>query len=399
MERGRRGVREGGSPWGRLSLLFGVLAVAGLTSGASGPPPGPAADSENVWIEWSSDEGAGAWTIGGYGIALTAVDDDGLSAPRLTVKAPDTPSFGVTGEATGWDTTGAEFAVVQLRANDPARQVLFSSFSGGAHCCTSLILLEFGNGGWRRTDIGRFDGDRTRLPTDIDGDGVKEFVSVDQRFLYAFTSYAGSWAPPVIREAVDGEVRDLSADARFRSEFARYLPDARKACADGWNGACAAYVAAAARLGRLDAAWAFMLRSHDRDDAWDYPAACRVAAAPCPDEARQVFATFPEALQWYLGELGYTGPSYVEPLNAHGPGFDCRAARRAAERLICADDTLARLDRRLAVAYARAMALSPDRNALRAGQRGFLAARDGMADAGAMAALYAARIEQLSAVQ
>ncbi len=61
-----------------------------------------------------------------------------------------------------------------------------------------------------------------------------------------------------------------------------------------------------------------------------------------------------------------------------GPSFSCTAAKSAAEKAICADPALAALDRRMANAYAKALAaLDTDgRTALRADQRFFLEVRD-----------------------
>ncbi len=61
-----------------------------------------------------------------------------------------------------------------------------------------------------------------------------------------------------------------------------------------------------------------------------------------------------------------------------GPSFACSAARTAAEKAICANPALAALDRRMAAAYAKAMAAldAGGRAALRSDQRFFLEARD-----------------------
>ncbi len=289
--------------------------------------------------------------------------------------------------------------MIQLDVRSPDRQLLFASFSGGAHCCTSLTMLERAASAWRRTDLGEWDGETPALPNDIDGDGRKEFVFRDQSFLYTFDSYAGSWAPPIVMTVAGGRMRDVSDQARFRPVYQRELADARKACAEQSNGACAGYVALAARAGQLDEAWAFMLRSYDQQADWTYPTACRVrTAGACPAGAEQAFATFPESLQWFLGEQGYTTSSYVEPLNARGPSFSCGGARKASERAICASDALASLDRLMARAYTRGMALTPDRPALRASQRAFLEARDQGGDSKKLEALYNARIRELNTI-
>lgn len=110
------------------------------------------------------------------------------------------------------------------------------------------------------------------------------------------------------------------------------------------------------------------------------------------------FSTYPEALQRFLDEHGYTGKVYIAPLNATGPSYDCGAARTVWERAICRSSDLAVLDRTLAVAYARAMALSHDRAALRATQRSFHRDRRDEGDVVRLAALNEHRIDKLLAI-
>lgn len=286
-----------------------------------------------------------------------------------------TDSAGATTEIVGAGTgygANAAFAVTRLDASDIVSQVLVSTFTGGAHCCSVLTVVESRDGAWRTYDLGSWDGDTPAMPRDLDGDGVKEFRFVDQAFLYAFASYAESWAPPVIQNRVDGRIEDVSKASVYRPVFDKAAADSRIACLERSNGACAAYVASAARAGRLDGAWAEMLDAYDQASDWTLPTACRVrTSGSCPVGAEMTFSTFPEALQWFLGEHGYTRKVYIAPLDATGPSYDCGAARTVSERAICRSSDLAMLDRTLAVAYSRAMALARDRAALRATQRSF----------------------------
>lgn len=361
----------------------------------------PPADTNPMdqWIEWSATAGPGNYRVGGYSIEIsTNFDADGLAVPK--VRATD--ATGRSTELTGVGTTygaAADFAVVQLDPADPVRQLLAASFSGGAHCCTQLVLLESRADGWRKIDLGSWDGGTPALPKDMDGDGTREFLFGDEAFNYAFDSYAGSWAPPMVHTVVDGRAVDVSKTAAFRPVFVRYAAEARSACLDQGNGACAAFVAASARAGRLDAAWAEMLGAYDQASEWILPTACRVrTAGACPTGAELTFSTFPEALQWFLGEHDYTDKAYVEPLNATGPSFDCGAARTPSERAICQSPDLAVLDRTLAVAYSRAMALSRDRAALRSSQREFHQARRDVSDTSVLKSLYEDRISELLSV-
>jgi hypothetical protein len=157
-------------------------------------------------------------------------------------------------------------------------------------------------------DLGAWDGGYMTTPRDEDGDGRVDFVNRDNAFLYAFTNYAQSLAPPMIQNIVDGRVEEVSTRPGFRRRFEESAREARQACigtGSGRNGACAAYVAASARLGRFEEAWVEMLRHHERNSDWDLTG-CRVAegANGCPPG--QSFAqSFPQALHALLRERGY----------------------------------------------------------------------------------------------
>lgn len=158
--------------------------------------------------------------------------------------------------------------------------------------------------------------------------------------------------------------------------------------------------ASAARAGKLDDAWTVMLQSYDQASDWTLPTACRLrTAGECPGDAQLAFGSFPEALQWFLGEHGYTPPIYVEPLWATGPSFDCGGVTAEGELVVCADAGLATLDRALTVVFTRASALSRDRRGLRSAQRAFLDRRNQTRDVAELTGLYQARIDQLLAIE
>lgn len=64
------------------------------------------------------------------------------------------------------------------------------------------------------------------------------------------------------------------------------------------------------------------------------------------------------------------------PLLAHAAGFDCRKAASAAEKAICADATLSKMDDDLAGAWQKARATATDPTALMQQQRDWLALRN-----------------------
>src|SRR3712207_9048329 len=80
---------------------------------------------------------------------------------------------------------------------------------------------------------------------------------------------------------------------------------------------------------------------------------------------------------------------------AQAASFDCRKASTAAERLICAQPALSRLDEELALAFKDAMAITPTPASLAREQRAGLKERDRNADARAMEEAYRFRLEAL----
>jgi len=191
--------------------------------------------------------------------------------------------------------------------------VLFQSFSGGAHCCNMVQVVYPEHGRLDRVELGEWDGDYwDDLPTDRNGDGAVDFVQVDNAFLYAFTSYADSWAPPQVMNIVGGVPVDVSTDPGFRPLFEAAAVRQREACVHPQdeavaNGACAAYVASAARIGRFDAAWAEMLQAYDRNFEWTLPTGCKSALVDlqCPQGQEIEYGDYPAALRAFLVDLGY----------------------------------------------------------------------------------------------
>lgn len=259
---------------------------------------------------WSAkDDGSPkVYSVQGLTITLSAgKDKDGDPVPLLIVQAPGVQPFKAEG-VNGFDPPTASFGVGRFDPKSPGPQVLFTSFTGGAHCCNEIMLIERAGTRWRGIDLGQWDGDGPdTIPTDIDGDGAADFVFVDNAFLYAFDSYAGSWAPPEILNVIDGKVIDVSTDPRFRKVFADDMAQAQKNCAQKQNGACAGYVADGARLEQFDAAWKFMLAHYDPKQDWDLPTRCIGTVGDdgaCKGQELKP-RDFPQALRWFLEDHNY----------------------------------------------------------------------------------------------
>ncbi|WP_258046896.1 hypothetical protein [Sphingomonas folli] len=197
--------------------------------------------------------------------------------------------------------------------------VMLQSFSGGAHCCNHIQVAGLSSGRLKVVDLGSSDGEAMPLPYDMSGDGVADFVGVDEAFLYAFAPYAMSFAPPVVRNVTGGRVIDVSRNGAFRRLFREEMKRAGETCRSGGdgvdrNGACPSYVASAARIGQLEPAWAEMMRSYAADAEWVLPTGCTVRSkAECPEAARIVYKSYPEALLAFLKERGYVPAGWSPP--------------------------------------------------------------------------------------
>jgi hypothetical protein len=293
---------------------FCAALIAGLAAA-------PAASAEKVLapgrtLVWSADKypGVARFRSGPLRIEIRPVrNEEGLVGPRVVVSQPGRAAATLEGERSGLSFESRITAGRWNRAGD--LYLMLESYTGGMHCCDHVQIAAPSPGRFELVDLGAYDGDRlAERPSDVDGDGVLDFVVSDDRFLYAFSSYAESVAPTQFLNIVGGKAVDVSARPGFRPRYERLMARLARSCSprrkdDASNGACAAYVAAAARAGRFDAAWADMLQAYDRsgNSAVWLPTECRVALSEgeCPEAETIRYSTFPEALRAFLIRNGY----------------------------------------------------------------------------------------------
>jgi hypothetical protein len=190
---------------------------------------------------------------------------------------------------------------------DGIAEAIVEIYSGGAHCCTSHIIHRWQGDRFETIDTGFRDrwGGSFR---DLDGDGRLEFVSFDNAFLYAFSSYAGSFPPSQILALQDGQFVDvtrqypeeLRAIANQMREAVQRI-QAEPASQDEINGLLAGYVAQMILLGEYEQGWAFMLAHYDRTSDWGL----EIYEG---DQVVGYHADFPTALKAFLIEQGYLTP-------------------------------------------------------------------------------------------
>jgi peptidoglycan hydrolase-like protein with peptidoglycan-binding domain len=205
---------------------------------------------------------------------------DAAFLPQLTIYAEGKPLFEATDPA--WVTHFADLRIVELDPANASPEIVLTSYTGGAHCCTLLTVFSAAaDGSWTRIDGGSFDGSPD-FPQDIDGDGRFELVNTDNAFLEAFDCYACSYAPDEIRRLDGGKIIDVSADPVFRDRHRARLGEMfNRGWQDGVIGSegfLAGFVATARRTGDGTDAWAFLEANDIPDKKKGEPFAARLKA-------------------------------------------------------------------------------------------------------------------------
>ena len=214
--------------------------------------------------------------------------------------------------------TNALMQMVELDMDNDSPEVLFSQYSGGAHCCALVtIFRENHQGEWQAVDAGAFDGDIFAATEPVPGHGYL-LATVDNRFLYRFSSYTGSSAPLQFLALQGEQMVDVGHQPHLRPLFEE---DAQRQAqrldnhgSGEVNGLLAGYAASHARAGRIEEAWPVVLQRHDRDSQW--------GLEYCPSEeyhghggdcgqGSMRHTNFPSALAALLREAGYISEDMV----------------------------------------------------------------------------------------
>jgi hypothetical protein len=259
---------------------------------------------------WSPREGPQHWNSDGVRIDIAPAPcatpprtegcrfDPQNNQAAITVTATGQPAFHVLGDRAA---SYYRVAVLRLARGDARPAIVIENDSGGSSGdVREQLLLPDGAGyriAWLPERWGVLQGSLAPRLADMSGDGRIDFVLEDGRFAYAFGCGACTPRPPRVFTLRGGVPVDVSTEpayaAVYRKDMARLLPICTSHRADR-NGACAAYVADAARIGRFAPAWRLMLRHHEREPA-------RRASAADPDAAMP----FPERLRAFLRKTGY----------------------------------------------------------------------------------------------
>lgn len=291
----------------RKSLALSALAALAAAL--------PVSASAQIFRSVDFSEHPGPATISAEGVEVTlqpSNDQDGQITVAAAIRIPGLQSIIVTEESASSAGYARWVGIGKLATSDAAPSVLLQGFSGGAHCCATMQVITPSVGRLKVLSFEPVDGEGdTSFPRDIDGDGTVDFIRQDDSFRYAFASGAGSYSPPVILNVYKGQVVDVSAQPAYRALWEKYSTRTHAACADrsdeDRNGACAAYVAASARLGNFQTAMIEADKLANQKPGIELPTNCTAALVDyaCPAGKEVKFYTFRSALMWFLQKNGY----------------------------------------------------------------------------------------------
>lgn len=228
--------------------------------------------------------------------------------PLLSVSVAGQQVISIEGSESYPDNPIFLVQIAEMDKGNPYPEVVFSVYSGGAHCCSDTHVLASSKDGktWQDIEAGIFDGGPLGV-SDLDGDGRFEFSLRDNAFLYTFGCYACSTAPFKVLRLEDGKLVDISTDPAFRDHHLESLQRILEWAAPDMdaNGFLAGYVAQKILLGEGAQAWKFMVKQYDRKNDWGLEE-CSLKVngkGECP--GRKVKLSYPDALKRFLNMNGY----------------------------------------------------------------------------------------------
>jgi hypothetical protein len=259
------------------------------------------------------------------GAMESTVTDSGITVRVFQERRPDidpdddVPVFQITvdgkmvlehvGTASGMSVPGMSASIVEIDPANDMKEVYLSNYTGGAHCCSEVVVAEKTPAGWVAVEVGAFDGDGDFLQ-DLDEDGLAEIVTVDNKFLYTFDCYACSAAPLVIRTVREGKVVDITTEPRFAKAHREWLKQLEEGADpdERWKspGFLAGWVAQSIRAGEGQQAFEAVTEKWDlATDEGEEVCLAGGDVESCAKDQLKVLK-FPDRLKLFLDQNGYT---------------------------------------------------------------------------------------------
>jgi hypothetical protein len=194
-----------------LVVLLALLALAPAVPAAHAEVKTETADAGTVHAEFSYDRSGDRFTS-----LELKISDNGT--PTVDEKVPDDDFLQPGGFEDRPSLHAEDFD------GDGVPEVVLDLYTGGAHCCleswvyhgtSPKVVHKWGDVGYRFTDV--------------DGDGRNEFLSADDRFAGAFTSYASSRFPLQVWAWSGGRFLDITRQDVLRPRLRHEAATLRKA--------------------------------------------------------------------------------------------------------------------------------------------------------------------------
>lgn len=263
-------------------ILVAAVSFACVTAMAYGGPitarGSAAAPGRGSLVHWQFDRDGPrkSYTMGGITISLAAQRNRDAPVAELLVTTSYPNGNNVESDLRKYPVPVGTDVLISVARVDPGSrydQVLLSYFTGGAHCCMTMwVITQAGDGSWIAHNLPDGDAsDYERVPRDLDGDGIADFVISDLRFDDAFGPHSESVLIPRVVNVRGKDNVDVSDSGRYRQLYLSDMVRQKPGCLHHSNAACAAYVADAARAGQLAAAWGVMKANYNANTKWDYP--------------------------------------------------------------------------------------------------------------------------------
>lgn len=247
---------------------------------------------------------------GGFKVLATQQRRD--DAQSITIKGTEGNKevFSFTTPEDFYMEYGATLRLGPLDPTTPGPETIVTQYTGGAHCCVATWIATIKDGAWALVEGIQLDGGGYWLE-DVDGNDTYELLNVDNAFLYAFESYAGSFATIEINQLRGGAIAPMPKNDAWRRRLVQDLAGKEflaRLTPELWNsnGFLAPWVATKILLGEGEAAWQKMLASYEKDNGFG-PQVCTTGEpveSCAPENMKPV--PFPEALAQFLKENGYT---------------------------------------------------------------------------------------------
>ncbi len=170
-----------------------------------------------------------------------------------------------------------EVATFQVRNLDRDREpeVLLDLFTGGAHCCTYSLIYHYNPATKQYVYLKHDWGNVGYKLKNLDKDDVPEFDSRDDRFAYAFGSYAGSAFPLQIWQYRQGKMLNVTRrypKLIYSDAYSWWQLAAKRAqdTVEYGRGPLAAYLADKYLLGQEQEGWEQVQQAYRGSDRRQY---------------------------------------------------------------------------------------------------------------------------------